>query len=98
MILMDEEVGTLSSRVFVYATLATVAASLALAFAFGAAWWFATREADGLRAAAIEARLSEQTCRIAVERLDARLDQYEEWVVAAGPRKRTSDSAGMGGE
>ena len=80
--------GTLSSRVFIYGVLATLAVAVIMALAAtGLYLATASRLADAEHALA-DARATSDTCRMQAARVEGKLEQYDKWITLVREGKR----------
>ena len=84
----------ISGQVLLYAMLCTLLLAVVLCLSMGWLAWGSTRDATRLQAELHQARDDARTCRIALERMDAKMELVDAWVL--GAKKIRDESAGGG--
>lgn len=90
----EHSVYNVSARVFVYGTLCTLTAVLALSVFMGYLAWISQHDAADLRLQLADTRQSNRTCQIALERMDSKMELVNKWVLGAHKLRRGSTSVG----
>lgn len=94
---MTNKVYNISAQVLMYAMLATLLMAVGLSLLMGWLAWNAMSDATEARAALHQSQDTARTCRIALERMDAKMELVDRWVLTARGL-RNGESAATGGD